>query len=65
MADETVAFTVRMPRGLCAQIEARAALNHRSRNGELNAMLENAIDATTAKDLEEIRRIRNRTVDEA
>lgn len=65
MADETVAFTVRMPKGLCAQIEARAQLHHRSRNGEINTILENAIDATTERDLAEIRKMRGRTAAEA
>lgn len=50
MSDDLDAFTIRIPRELKAQIDARAAINHRKRNGEITALLEKAIDDAVAAD---------------
>lgn len=45
------AFTIRIPRSLKSQIEDRARVNKRSRNMEITALLENAIDTSVKSDL--------------
>lgn len=52
MEDTIVAFTVRLPKSLIDQIEVRAAINHRKRNGEIHALLENAIDGSVGSDIQ-------------
>ena len=54
--DELVAFTVRIPRMLCDQIEDRRRLNRRSRNAEIAFLLEQAIDGSVASDLKVLQR---------
>lgn len=51
MQDDLKAFTIRVPRELVDQIDARAKLNRRKRNAEINVLLEDAIDATVNSDL--------------
>lgn len=46
------AFTIRIPRTLKEQIEKRAGVNKRSRNMEITALLENAIDSSVKSDLD-------------
>jgi predicted transcriptional regulator len=57
MTDDLKAFTVRVPRELVDQIDARAKFNHRKRNGEINVLLEMAIDASVKSDLQVLKRI--------
>lgn len=45
------AFTIRIPSNLADQIETRAALNRRSRNREIEWLLESAIEVATQRDL--------------
>ena len=42
-------FSVRLPKELAAQIDERAVSNHRSRNGEIQHMLEAYMDLSEAK----------------
>ena len=51
------AFTIRIPRQLADQIDARAKLNHRKRNGEINALLQAAIDHSVGSDLKIVKRM--------
>lgn len=55
MEDNIVGFTIRIPRSLRDQIDSRAALSHRTRNAQINMMLEGSIDESVRKDLEAIR----------
>lgn len=57
--EDILAFTIRVPRRLVDQIDHRAAVNHRKRNGQINIMLEAAIDASVQSDLEVIHRTRD------
>lgn len=43
-------FSLRIPHSLAAQIDARATLNRRNRNAEIQYMLEQYIDLAVAKD---------------
>lgn len=45
------AFTIRIPETLLEMIEHRAGVHHRSRNSEVIALLEKAIDETVSRDL--------------
>lgn len=45
------AFTIRIPTDLHDQIEARAAVNRRTKNAEIVHILETAIDEAVARDL--------------
>lgn len=45
------AFTIRIPSSLADQIETRASLNRRSRNREIEWLLESAIETSTKRDL--------------
>ena len=55
--DDLKAFTIRVPRDLVDQIDARARLNHRKRNAEINVLLEIAIDTSVDSDLRVIQKI--------
>lgn len=48
----TKAFTVRLPRDLVDQIDARARVNKRRRNAEIHLLLERAIDHLVKTDLD-------------
>lgn len=52
MKSELSAFTIRIPEELLNQIVTRAGLHRRSRNNEIIALLERAIDASVASDRE-------------
>jgi len=54
--DDLKAFTIRLPKRLVDQIDARAKLNRRARNGEIGVLLESAIDANVESDLEVLKR---------
>lgn len=43
-------FSVRLPTSLVKQLDARAALNRRSRNGEVEVLLSEAIDLHVMRD---------------
>lgn len=43
-------FSLRLPERLANQIDARAALNHRTRNAEIVVLLEQAIDLNVQRD---------------
>lgn len=45
------AFTIRIPERLAELIESRAIVHHRSRNNEVIALLEKAIDDSVSRDL--------------
>lgn len=62
--DDTRAFTIRVPAQLVDQIDARAKLNHRKRNGEINILLEKAIDSSVRSDLEVIKKTGDRSQNE-
>lgn len=49
---EMTAFTVRIPSDLAVQIDARAKINHRSRNAEITILLEKSIDDSVRRDLQ-------------
>ncbi len=49
--EDTISFTVRLPRELGDQITKRAKVMRRSRNQEITAMLIFAIDSAVEKDL--------------
>lgn len=49
--EDLKAFTVRLPRQLVDQIDARAKINRRKRNPEILVLLEKAIDADVQSDL--------------
>lgn len=59
---EMAAFTIRIPKQLADQIDARAKTNHRRRNQEINMLLERAIDDGVRRDLETIRSFGGRSV---
>jgi predicted transcriptional regulator len=46
------AFTVRLPKDLVDQIDARALVNKRRRNAEIHWLLERAIDKSVKTDLD-------------
>lgn len=54
---EMAAFTVRIPKELADQIDARAKIQRRTRNAEINVLLEQGIDHTVGRDLEVISRV--------
>jgi hypothetical protein len=60
MREDLTAFTIRIPKELSEQIEARARINRRNRNGEINVLLEYAIDTQTARDQVELNKQRDR-----
>lgn len=47
-----VQVTIRVDRDVAAQIEGMAQLQHRSRNAEINILLEEAIDHRVQRDLD-------------
>lgn len=49
MSSRDKSFTIRLPEELCDQIDMRCAINFRSRNREIQALLVHAIDSL-AKD---------------
>lgn len=55
MSEDVCAFTIRIPRALKDQIEARAKLHHRKRNQEINVLLEVSIDRMVETDRETIK----------
>lgn len=57
MEEQTRAFTIRIPAALADQIDARARLHHRRRNGEIIVLLQSAIDGSVGNDLEVIKRM--------
>lgn len=54
--DDLKAFTIRVPRELVDQIDARAKLNKRKRNAEINVLLETAIDRMVNSDLQVLKK---------
>lgn len=48
--NELTTFSIRIPKSLCDQIEARKRVSKRSRNGEITLLLETAIDILVARD---------------
>lgn len=50
-----VSFTVRIPRELDEQITQRKLVNRRSKNAEVQVLLEQAIDRAVAEDLKLLR----------
>jgi hypothetical protein len=60
MREDLTAFTIQIPTELSEQIEARARINRRNRNGEINVLLEYAIDTQTARDQVELNKQRDR-----
>lgn len=54
---ELKAFTVRLPETLIEQLDARAGVNRRKRNQEIQYLLEQAIDTSVASDLEVIQKM--------
>lgn len=54
--DKIKAFTVRLPHAVVDQIDARAAINKRNRNGEIAYLLEQAIDNSVDRDLQVLKR---------
>jgi hypothetical protein len=48
--NDLTTFSIRIPRSLCDQIEARKKVSKRSRNGEITLLLETAIDILVARD---------------
>lgn len=50
-ADDSRAFTIRIPSKLADLIEARAKIHHRSKNNEVITLLERAIEDTVTRDL--------------
>lgn len=44
-------FSIRIPATLSDQIDARKKLHHRSRNAEIQLLLEMALDIAVARDL--------------
>ncbi len=59
--EDLKAFTIRVPARLVDQIDARAKLNRRKRNGEINVLLETAIDAGVQSDLDVVRKTEGRS----
>lgn len=59
--DDLKAFTIRVPRDLVDQIDARAKLNRRKRNAEINVLLEAAIDTSVDSDLQVIKKTGGRS----
>lgn len=55
MAD-MAAFTIRIPKPLADQIDMRAKLHRRTRNAEINVLLEEGIDERVGRDIEVIKR---------
>lgn len=56
MQEELAAFTLRIPYSLHEQIKARARVNRRTKNGEINVLLETAIDSSVNSDLEVLKK---------
>lgn len=61
MDDQTKAFTIRIPAHLADQIDARARLHNRKRNGEIITLLQSAIDDAVGSDLAIIRKMSDQT----
>ncbi|MCG7628993.1 hypothetical protein MHM88_14370 [Epibacterium sp. MM17-32] len=59
--EDLKAFTIRVPARLVDQIDARAKLNRRKRNGEINVLLETAIDAGVQSDLNVVKKTEGRS----
>lgn len=59
--DDLKAFTIRVPRDLVDQIDARAKMNRRKRNAEINVLLEDAIDRSVDSDLRVIKTTASRS----
>lgn len=55
MKHDLQAFTIRIPPELAEMIDARAAMNRRTRNAEIRVLLEKAIDESVEKDLKLLR----------
>ena len=53
---EMKAFTIRVPAVLVDQIDARAQINDRTRNSEINSMLKLAIDRSVASDIQVLKK---------
>lgn len=53
--DDLRAFTIRIPASLAEQVEARAKISRRTRNAEINLLLERGIDVAVAADLKLLR----------
>ncbi|HYG34261.1 MAG TPA: Arc family DNA-binding protein [Clostridia bacterium] len=51
-------FSVRLPKKLADQIDARCKINRRTRNAEITLLLEQAIDLHVARDLQLLDRTR-------
>lgn len=52
---EMAAFTIRIPKSLAEQINARAKVQRRTRNAEITVLLEGAIDHSVDRDLETLK----------
>lgn len=61
MKDNSRAFTIRLSRELADQIDARATLNRRTRNGEITFLLETAIDQYVSSDLKILENMQDRS----
>lgn len=48
--DDRVAFTLRIPKTLNAQVEARRKINKRTRNSEIHYLIEAGIQAGVERD---------------
>lgn len=63
--NDRVAFSVRLPKELCQQIDERAGISRRNRNAEIQLLLEQAIDLNVSRDLrimEDMRKLREASV---
>lgn len=49
--EDTVSFTVRIPRDLATQITRRASVSRRSRNQEIISLIISALDSSVSADL--------------
>lgn len=49
--NDKVTFSIRLPKGLVGQIDARRKLAKRSRNAEVEVLLEEVIDLHVKRDL--------------
>jgi len=59
--DDLQAFTVRLPRGLVAQITARGLVERRKRNSQIQYMLERQIEDAVTSDLKVIQSMSDST----
>lgn len=60
MKRKVKSLTVRVPVEMAEQIEARAALHHRSMSAECELLLEHALDTILSRDLELLTKMRQR-----